>query len=986
MNIYSTNRSLLIKMAASSLSISNISIVAWAIWIFLCGKCLDNALHQLVNVAAASGSISNLQLEQAKALQESGWWPSSSSNSSACDWDGITCNDGGSVTNIDRFYQSLKGQLKLNFSFFPNLVSLDLHGNNLHGRIPLEIGMLKNLTYLSLSKNMLVGPIPSTIGHLTNLEYLYLGENKINGSIPPEIGMLKNLTILALYSNMLIGPIPSTIGHLTNLKYLYLYQNKINGSIPLEIGMLKILSSLSLYSNMLVGPIPSIVGHLTNLESFNLGWNEINGSIPPEIGLLKNLFSLSIYSNLLVGPIPSTIGHLTNLKSLILGKNQINGSIPSEIGMLKNLTYLSLCSNMLVGPIPTTLSHLTILEYLDIGLNKINGSIPPEIGMLTNLTTLDLHSIMLIGPIPSTVGHLTNLGYLDLSRNKINGSIPPEIGMLKNLTSLSLSSNMLVGPIPSTIGHLTNLKSFYLGPNKINGSIPPEIGMLKNLTTLNLHSNMLIGQIPSTIGNLTNLKYLDLSRNKISGSIPPEIGMLNDLNSLSLGSNMLVGPIPTTLGHLTNLESLDLSRNKINGSIPPEIGMLNNLTYVNLCHNFISGEISTAHGTIGNRDLCGQFMIFPPHLKSKKSIITKIEIFAPITTFLAFVVIGGILFSRCVFKKHQIESRGSKNGNIFSIWNYDGHIAYEDIVEATEDFDIRYCIGTGGYGSVYKAELPSGNVVALKKLHQGEVENPVFCNSFENEVRMLTEIRHRNIVKLHGFCVHKRCRFLIYEYMERGSLFCVLRNVDEAMELDWSKRVNIIKGTACALSYMHHECIPAIVHRDISTNNILLNSELQAFISDFGTAKLLDPDSSNQTLVAGTYGYIAPEFAYTMTVTEKCDVYSFGVVALEVLMGRHPEELLSSLSSSSPQNMMLNEILDQRLPPPNCLIGQDILLVATIAFACLHTQPKSRPTMKCVLQEFLSHKEPNVIPLTTVSLPQLRKHATYMAGSGFAYC
>jgi len=195
---------------------------------------------------------------------------------------------------------------------------------------------------------------------------------------------------------------------------------------------------------------------------------------------------------------------------------------------------------------------------------------------------------------------------------------------------------------------------------------------------------------------------------------------------------------------------------------------------------------------------------------------------------------------------------------LFSIWNYDGHIAYEDIIEATEDFDIKYCIGTGGYGSVYKAELPCGKVVALKKLHRLEAENPTFDMSFRNEVKMLTEIRHRNIIKLHGFCLHKRCMFLVYEYMERGSLFCVLNNDVEAMELDWRKRVNIIKDTAHALSYMHHECIPAIVHRDITSNNILLNSKLEAFVSDFGTAKLLDPDSSNQTLVAGTYGYIAP--------------------------------------------------------------------------------------------------------------------------------
>ncbi|KAG7964606.1 hypothetical protein I3843_09G178800 [Carya illinoinensis] len=641
--------------------------------------------------------------------------------------------------------------------------------------------------------------------------------------------------------------------------------------------------------------------------------------------MLKNLTSLDLSWNMLVGPIPSTIGHLTNLKYLFLSQNKINGSIPPEIGMLKDLTYLSLTSNMLVGPIPSTIGHLTNLESLFLTDNKINGSIPPEIGMLKNLTTLYLSSNMLVGPIPSTIGHLTNLESLYLYGNKINGSIPPEIGMLKNLTTLYLRSNMLVGPILSTIGHLTNLELLDLSQNKINGSIPPEIGMLKNLSYLDLSSNVLVGPI---LSHLTNLKYLDLSANYLNGSIPYHKDNFYWMREVNLSHNCISGEIPVALGTaVTNsLSSLDLSYNDLTGHIPPSLIYIKE---INLSHNSLKGQIPNgfdkhhkSHTLIGNRDLCGQFKnIFPPCPKSKKSIITKIEIFALITTFLGFLVIGDILMSRCVFKENQHELRESKDGNILSIWNYDGHIAYEDIIEATEDFDIRYCIGTGGYGSVYKAKLPSGNAVALKKLHQREAENPIFYKSFINEVRVLTEIRHRNIVKLHGFCVHKGCRFLIYEYMERGSLFCVLRNVDEAMELDWSKRVNIIKSTAHALSYMHHACIPAIVHRDISSNNILLNSEFQAFISDFGTAKLLDPDSSNQTLVAGTYGYIAPEFAYTMTVTKKCDVYSFGVVALEVLMGRHPGELLSSLSSSSSQNMMLNEILDQRLPPPNRLIG-----------------------------------------------------------------
>ncbi|GLT32251.1 hypothetical protein SLA2020_069300 [Shorea laevis] len=333
-----------------------------------------------------------------------------------------------------------------------------------------------------------------------------------------------------------------------------------------------------------------------------------------------------------------------------------------------------------------------------------------------------------------------------------------------------------------------------------------------------------------------------------------------------------------------------------------------------------------------------------------------------------------LLLSR---RKHRIADEGdsspTKNGDIFSIWNFDGRIAYEDIIKATEDFDIKYCIGTGGYGSVYRAKLPNGKVVALKKLHRREAEEPAFDKSFRNEVKVLTEIRHKNIVRLHGFCLHKRYMFLIYQYMERGSLFCVLRNDDEVVELDWLKRLNVIKSMANALSYLHHDCIPPILHRDISSNNILLNSELEAFVADFGNARLLDPDSSNYTTLAGTHGYIAPELAYTMVVTEKCDVYSFGVVALEVLMGMHPGKLLTlSSSPSSLQNVMLSDILDARLSPPRSRnLPQNIVVATTLAFACLHAKPKFRPTMKFVSQQFLASKKPLTKPFQTISLLEL---------------
>ncbi|GKU97148.1 hypothetical protein SLEP1_g10328 [Rubroshorea leprosula] len=356
-------------------------------------------------------------------------------------------------------------------------------------------------------------------------------------------------------------------------------------------------------------------------------------------------------------------------------------------------------------------------------------------------------------------------------------------------------------------------------------------------------------------------------------------------------------------------------------------------------------------------------------------------ILLPFSSVIFFVLIFLVVLSlrRRIYRaKHKEGDQDpTKNGDIFSIWNFNGRIAYEDIIIATEDFDIKYCIGTGGYGSVYKTQLPNGKVVALKKLHQREAEEPAFDKSFRNEVKVLTEIKHRNIVKLYGFCLHRRCMFLIYEYMSRGSLSCVLRTDDEVVELDWLKRVNIIKSMSHALSYLHHDCTPPILHRDISSNNILLNSELEAFVADFGNARLLDPNSSNCTILAGTHGYIAPELAYTMAVTEKCDVYSFGVVALEVLMGRHPRELLmvsasSSSSSSCLQNVLLSDILDVRLSPPRTRnLTQNIVVAATLAFACVHAKPKYRPTMKFVSQQFVARQKPLWKPFPTISLLEL---------------
>ncbi|OAY39483.2 hypothetical protein MANES_10G083001v8, partial [Manihot esculenta] len=582
------------------------------------------------------------------------------------------------------------------------------------------------------------------------------------------------------------------------------------------------------------------------------------------------------------------------------------------------------------------------------------------------------------------------------SFNKLSGQIPIEIGSLSTLEYLDFSQNQWEGPIPPYVGNITGLYNLKLSHNLINGEIPPRIGDLTKLYSLNLSHNSISGEIPPTFGNLTQLQSVDLSFNQLSGQIPSEIGSLSRLVYLDLFQNKLEGPIPFSIGNLTNLETFNLSHNSIGGELPPQTVQLQNLAYLDLSYNNLTGTIPDIpysfllydinfsfnnftgripcnlrslplDSFIGNKGLdADEINVCASPTAKPKMWKQYAKIYVNITLFLACLISASLLLYRWLkIKNSQPKPKESRNGDIFSVWNYEGRIAFEDVIEATEDFDIKYCIGTGGYGSVYKAQLPSGRVIALKKLHKMEAEEPSFDKCFKNEVKLLTEVRHKNIVKLYGYCLHQRAMFLIYECMEKGSLFYVLRNEDEAAKLGWRKRVNIVKGIAHALSYLHHDCSLPIVHRDISSNNILLNSDWEAIISDFGTARFLYLDSSNQTVLAGTRGYIAPELAYSMMVNEKCDVYSFGVVALEIIMGEHPGELLSLLPSlPSDSNIMLKDVLDSRLLAlNNHVVAQSVILVVKLALACLRSNPKSRPTMKQVCRELVVHKP--------VPLPQL---------------
>ncbi|XP_076899007.1 leucine-rich repeat receptor-like protein kinase PEPR1 [Bidens hawaiensis] len=600
---------------------------------------------------------------------------------------------------------------------------------------------------------------------------------------------------------------------------------------------------------------------------------------------------------------------IPNLERFSIEYCKLEGSIPEQIGLLSNLTYLSLYGNLLTGNLPVSMANLTGLRQLYLSKNQLSG------------------------PIPRSYGSMVSLKVLDLSTNQLNASIPNEISNLKNLLTLNLGNNSFDGPFPSNFGSLSRLKTLNLGMNSISGRIPLEMANMTSLQRLDLNHNNLVGLI---YGSLSRLSYLDVSSNQLSGNLSFQEPC--KLQHLDISMNRLTGAF-TGLHVCSDLKYLDLKSNNFVGE-----ELNNNLTTITPSPSSVQDrEFGLSSNTTSIE-----------HMRRKKP-VHLLAIFLPIILGLCFLFLVYVCYKKHDDKENKIQPETLKHGNVYSILNFDGTIAYEDFIAATEDFDLKYCIGTGGYGSVYQAKLFNGKIFALKKLHRFEADQPAFDKSFKNEIYVLTNLRHKNIVKLYGFCLHKKCNFLVYDYMENGSLFCALSDSESAVDMGWMKRVNIIKDVAHALAYMHHDCSPPIVHRDISTNNILLNSEMEGFVGDFGAARLLDPDSSNQTVIVGTLGYIAPELAYNMIVTEKCDVYSFGVVALETIVGKHPGDMLSLLNNySNSHGKALDNILDKRLPyPTDGSTKKEIMRVYNAALACILTDPKCRPTMRNVSQELL---------------------------------
>ncbi|PIA46523.1 hypothetical protein AQUCO_01500220v1 [Aquilegia coerulea] len=870
-----------------------------------------------------------------------------------CNYTGIACDSHGYVVKIDLSAWSVTGQFPDDIcSYLPELRILRLGHNNLHGNFPVGITNCTFLEELNLTSLSLTGTLPN-FSPLKSLHVLDLSYNSFIGNFPISIINLTNLEDLNFNENadFNLWKLPEEIARLSKLKYMVLSTCMMHGQIPASIGNMTSLIDLELSGNFLVGEIPREIGKLKNLQQLELYYNQhLSGEIPDELGNLTELTDLDMSVNHLTGNIPESLCKLPKLRVLQLYNNSLSGEIPSILGNSKTLNILSLYSNFLTGNVPQNLGEISEMIAVDLSENRLSGKLPKDICRGGKLLYFCVLQNLFSGELPDNYGQCKSLLRFRVSYNRLQGLIPSGVLALPHASIIDLAYNRLDGPIPITIGDATNLSELLIQSNKVSGVIPPEISRAGNLVKIDLSNNLLSGPIPSEIGNLRKLNLLLLQDNKLNSSIPQSLSSLKYLNVLDLSNNLLTGDIPESIGKLLP-NSINFSNNRLTGSIPRSLiegGLIESLSgNPGLC---VSVYLNS---TNSNFPVCSKVC----HRKKLNSIWL-------IGISVVVVIVGLLLFLRRWFAKERSSTEQDETLSSAS-FSYDiksfHKITFDqrEILEALVDKNI---VGHGGSGTVYKIELSNGQAVAVKKLWTRKTKDPTaedqlfLDNELKTEVQTLGSIRHKNIVKLYSYYSSWDLNLLVYEYMPNGNLWDALHG-RKTLLLDWPTRHSIALGIAQGLAYLHHDLSPSIIHRDIKSTNILLNADYQPKVADFGVAKVLlakGMDSST-TVVAGTYGYLAPEYAYTSKATTKCDVYSYGVVLMELITGKKPVEaefgesknIIYWVSCKGVTKEGILDVLDKRLSGS---FKDEMRKVLRIAARCTCNTPALRPTMKEVVQ------------------------------------
>ncbi|XP_059454557.1 probable LRR receptor-like serine/threonine-protein kinase At4g30520 [Corylus avellana] len=484
-------------------------------------------------------------------------------------------------------------------------------------------------------------------------------------------------------------------------------------------------------------------------------------------------------------------------------------------------------------------------------------------------------------------------------------------------------------------------------------------------------SQSLSGTLSGAVGNLTNLRQVLLQNNNISGKIPPELGTLPRLQTLDLSNNRLSGVIPGSLDQLNSLQYLRLNNNSLSGPFPVSLAKISQLAFLDLSYNNLSGPVpkfpARTFNIVGNPLICGSsstqgcsgsVTLVPPSFSLESSPgkhkSRKLAIALGVTFSSIFLICVALAMWCRKRQRSQtiLHINDNQEEGLMSLGNL-RKFTFKELQSATDNFSSKNILGAGGFGNVYKGKLGDGTMVAVKRLK--DVTGTTGESQFRTELEMISLAVHRNLLRLTGYCATPNERLLVYPYMANGSVASRLR---VKPVLDWNTRKRIAIGAARGLLYLHEQCDPKIIHRDVKAANVLLDEYCEAIVGDFGLAKLLDHEDSHvTTAVRGTVGHIAPEYLSTGQSSEKTDVFGFGILLLELITGMRALEFGKTVNQKGAmlewvkkiqQEKKVEVLVDRELGSHYDRIEVGEML--QVALLCTQYLPAHRPKMSEVVR------------------------------------
>lgn len=862
-----------------------------------------------------------------------------------------------------------------------HITHLRVYALNTRGRLSEELAALTYLSVFRIDKNYFTGPLPAFISNLSALESLELGHNAFSGTIPKELGSLKELKMLSFGTNNFSGTLPPELGNLTKLEQIYMDSSGVGGEIPSTFANLTNMQRMFASDSPFSGKIPDFIGNWTNLTHLRLQGNLFEGPIPFSLSSLTSLNVLRISDLSNMSSSLDFIKNLKNLTELVLRNALIQGNIPSDIGEYQRLETLDMSFNNLTGQIPSTLFNMSFLTNLFLGNNSLSGNLPTQKN--ENLQYIDLSYNELSGSFPSWVNQInqTNLVANNFIFSSTNRSIFPGLDCLqknfpcnKNAPLYNKFSINAGGPeIRTADGILFEAENSSLGPASFYITSTEQwavsnVGLFsKRIDPTNMGPDL----YQTSRISPGSLRYygLGLENGPYSVSLLFAETVFDD-RSLQTWKSIGRRVFDIYIQGELRLKDFDISKEAGGPRIVLQKNFNANVVenYLEI-HLFWGGKgtccipeegyygpsISALSVVSGNIPSVGISPTTEPK-KSKTGLIVGLTVAIGAVSFILLLA---------VFYRKMKGSNTEDEEELLGIGPKPTTFSFSELRTATENFNPRNKLGEGGFGPVYKGTLLDGRIVAVKQLsiasHQGK-------SQFAAEIATISAVQHRNLVKLYGCCIEGTKRLLVYEYLENKSLDQALFGTND-LHLDWPNRFSICLGTARALAYLHEESRPRIVHRDVKASNILLDAELCPKISDFGLAKLYDDKKTHiSTRVAGTIGYLAPEYAMRGHLTEKADVFGFGVVALEILSGRpnsdnslDPERIyLLEWAWTLHENGRSLELVDPTLTGFN---ASEATRIIGVGLLCTQASPMMRPPMSRVVAMLAGDIE--VSPITS---------------------